>query len=149
MGLFPEPTVDRGRSRISVAKGSSLNFRGRKSNSLMNLCGKNRRPITKQTKKVYYETNNKIWLKESNINLRSLKKNCTTTKNCLLWWLVVWFLFWFWFLIVFSNLLLPKYFIRVIYSYLNNIHTYLLLLYICVGFNITLNNCTCGELLDT
>ncbi|XP_054740811.1 patronin isoform X5 [Anastrepha obliqua] len=33
-----EPTVDRGRSRISVAKGSSLNFRGRKSNSLMNLC---------------------------------------------------------------------------------------------------------------
>ncbi|XP_053966258.1 patronin isoform X13 [Anastrepha ludens] len=34
-----EPTVDRGRSRISVAKGSSLNFRGRKSNSLMNLCG--------------------------------------------------------------------------------------------------------------
>lgn len=27
-------------SRISVAKGSNLNFRGRKSNSLMNLCGK-------------------------------------------------------------------------------------------------------------
>ncbi|XP_037895553.1 patronin isoform X20 [Glossina fuscipes] len=37
-----EPNVvERGRtlSRISVAKGSSLNFRGRKSNSLMNLCG--------------------------------------------------------------------------------------------------------------
>ncbi|KAL7735746.1 hypothetical protein ACLKA6_019998 [Drosophila palustris] len=35
-----EPTVERGRtlSRISVAKGSTLNFRGRKSNSLMNLC---------------------------------------------------------------------------------------------------------------
>ncbi|XP_037895535.1 patronin isoform X3 [Glossina fuscipes] len=36
-----EPNVvERGRtlSRISVAKGSSLNFRGRKSNSLMNLC---------------------------------------------------------------------------------------------------------------
>ncbi|XP_037032835.1 patronin isoform X7 [Bradysia coprophila] len=35
-----EPTVERGRtlSRISVAKGSNLNFRGRKSNSLMNLC---------------------------------------------------------------------------------------------------------------
>ncbi|XP_017078333.1 patronin isoform X18 [Drosophila eugracilis] len=33
--------VERGRtlSRISVAKGSTLNFRGRKSNSLMNLCG--------------------------------------------------------------------------------------------------------------
>ncbi|XP_017837893.1 patronin isoform X43 [Drosophila busckii] len=36
-----EPAVERGRtlSRISVAKGSTLNFRGRKSNSLMNLCG--------------------------------------------------------------------------------------------------------------
>ncbi|XP_041450279.1 patronin isoform X6 [Drosophila obscura] len=37
-----EPSaVERGRtlSRISVAKGSTLNFRGRKSNSLMNLCG--------------------------------------------------------------------------------------------------------------
>ncbi|XP_075169154.1 calmodulin-regulated spectrin-associated protein patronin isoform X11 [Haematobia irritans] len=36
-----EPNVERGRtlSRISVAKGSTLNFRGRKSNSLMNLCG--------------------------------------------------------------------------------------------------------------
>ncbi|XP_037918502.1 patronin isoform X25 [Hermetia illucens] len=36
-----EPTVERGRtlSRISIAKGSTLNFRGRKSNSLMNLCG--------------------------------------------------------------------------------------------------------------
>ncbi|KRF79895.1 patronin isoform X20 [Drosophila virilis] len=35
-----EPAVERGRtlSRISVAKGSTLNFRGRKSNSLMNLC---------------------------------------------------------------------------------------------------------------
>ncbi|XP_023172494.2 patronin isoform X12 [Drosophila hydei] len=35
-----KPTVERGRtlSRISVAKGSTLNFRGRKSNSLMNLC---------------------------------------------------------------------------------------------------------------
>uniref|UniRef100_A0A1I8P670 Patronin n=1 Tax=Stomoxys calcitrans TaxID=35570 RepID=A0A1I8P670_STOCA len=35
-----EPNVERGRtlSRISVAKGSTLNFRGRKSNSLMNLC---------------------------------------------------------------------------------------------------------------
>ncbi|XP_041450309.1 patronin isoform X36 [Drosophila obscura] len=36
-----EPSaVERGRtlSRISVAKGSTLNFRGRKSNSLMNLC---------------------------------------------------------------------------------------------------------------
>ncbi|XP_037918484.1 patronin isoform X8 [Hermetia illucens] len=35
-----EPTVERGRtlSRISIAKGSTLNFRGRKSNSLMNLC---------------------------------------------------------------------------------------------------------------
>ncbi|XP_055386908.1 patronin isoform X28 [Condylostylus longicornis] len=35
-----EPTLERGRtlSRISIAKGSSLNFRGRKSNSLMNLC---------------------------------------------------------------------------------------------------------------
>ncbi|XP_037947366.1 patronin isoform X4 [Teleopsis dalmanni] len=35
-----EPTAERGRtlSRISVAKGSTLNFRGRKSNSLMNLC---------------------------------------------------------------------------------------------------------------
>lgn len=42
--LFTEPTVERGRtlSRISVAKGSTLNFRGRKSNSLMNLCGKKR-----------------------------------------------------------------------------------------------------------
>lgn len=42
MGIFPEPNVERGRtlSRISVAKGSTLNFRGRKSNSLMNLCGK-------------------------------------------------------------------------------------------------------------
>lgn len=42
MFLFAEPTVERGRtiSRISVAKGSNLNFRGRKSNSLMNLCGK-------------------------------------------------------------------------------------------------------------
>lgn len=58
MGLFPEPTVDRGRSRISVAKGSSLNFRGRKSNSLMNLCGKNRRPITKQTKKYIIKKEN-------------------------------------------------------------------------------------------
>ena len=40
--VFTEPTVERGRtlSRISVAKGSNLNFRGRKSNSLMNLCGK-------------------------------------------------------------------------------------------------------------
>lgn len=40
--IFAEPTVERGRtiSRISVAKGSNLNFRGRKSNSLMNLCGK-------------------------------------------------------------------------------------------------------------
>lgn len=39
---FTEPTIERGRtlSRISIAKGSSLNFRGRKSNSLMNLCGK-------------------------------------------------------------------------------------------------------------
>lgn len=38
----PAPS-ERGRtiSRISVAKGSNLNFRGRKSNSLMNLCGKN------------------------------------------------------------------------------------------------------------
>lgn len=37
----PAPS-ERGRtiSRISVAKGSNLNFRGRKSNSLMNLCGK-------------------------------------------------------------------------------------------------------------
>ncbi|XP_064543312.1 patronin isoform X12 [Drosophila montana] len=36
-----KPAVERGRtlSRISVAKGSTLNFRGRKSNSLMNLCG--------------------------------------------------------------------------------------------------------------
>lgn len=36
----PAPVVERGRtlSRISVAKG--INFRGRKSNSLMNLCGK-------------------------------------------------------------------------------------------------------------
>lgn len=36
------PASERGRtiSRISVAKGSNLNFRGRKSNSLMNLCGK-------------------------------------------------------------------------------------------------------------
>ncbi|XP_032585965.1 patronin isoform X12 [Drosophila mojavensis] len=35
-----KPAVERGRtlSRISVAKGSTLNFRGRKSNSLMNLC---------------------------------------------------------------------------------------------------------------
>lgn len=42
MECFPEPNVERGRtlSRISVAKGSTLNFRGRKSNSLMNLCGK-------------------------------------------------------------------------------------------------------------
>lgn len=43
-GIFftdPAPS-ERGRtlSRISVAKGSNLNFRGRKSNSLMNLCGK-------------------------------------------------------------------------------------------------------------
>ncbi|XP_065368111.1 patronin isoform X14 [Calliphora vicina] len=39
--LSKEPNVERGRtlSRISVAKGSTLNFRGRKSNSLMNLCG--------------------------------------------------------------------------------------------------------------
>lgn len=40
---FTEPAPsERGRtiSRISVAKGSNLNFRGRKSNSLMNLCGK-------------------------------------------------------------------------------------------------------------
>lgn len=40
--LLPEPaTIERGRtlSRISLAKGA--NFRGRKSNSLMNLCGKN------------------------------------------------------------------------------------------------------------
>ncbi|XP_075169149.1 calmodulin-regulated spectrin-associated protein patronin isoform X6 [Haematobia irritans] len=38
--LSKEPNVERGRtlSRISVAKGSTLNFRGRKSNSLMNLC---------------------------------------------------------------------------------------------------------------
>ncbi|XP_058982264.1 patronin isoform X5 [Musca domestica] len=38
--LCKEPNVERGRtlSRISVAKGSTLNFRGRKSNSLMNLC---------------------------------------------------------------------------------------------------------------
>lgn len=35
------PTMERGRtmSRISVPKGAA-NFRGRKSNSLMNLCGK-------------------------------------------------------------------------------------------------------------
>uniref|UniRef100_A0A1A9WN88 CKK domain-containing protein n=1 Tax=Glossina brevipalpis TaxID=37001 RepID=A0A1A9WN88_9MUSC len=40
--LSKEPNVERGRtlSRISVAKGSTLNFRGRKSNSLMNLCGR-------------------------------------------------------------------------------------------------------------
>lgn len=40
-GIFTDPpTLERGRtlSRISVAKGA--NFRGRKSNSLMNLCGK-------------------------------------------------------------------------------------------------------------
>ncbi|XP_023036938.1 patronin isoform X22 [Drosophila willistoni] len=37
----PAALPERGRtlSRISVAKGSTLNFRGRKSNSLMNLCG--------------------------------------------------------------------------------------------------------------
>lgn len=41
------PASERGRtiSRISVAKGSNLNFRGRKSNSLMNLCGKAPIPI--------------------------------------------------------------------------------------------------------
>lgn len=41
--IITEPAgSERGRtiSRISVAKGSNLNFRGRKSNSLMNLCGK-------------------------------------------------------------------------------------------------------------
>jgi len=45
LDLISEPAgVERGRtlSRISVAKGSTLNFRGRKSNSLMNLCGKKR-----------------------------------------------------------------------------------------------------------
>lgn len=38
----PPPTMERGRtlSRITLAKGSGANFRGRKSNSLMNLCGK-------------------------------------------------------------------------------------------------------------
>ncbi|XP_015039487.2 patronin isoform X39 [Drosophila pseudoobscura] len=38
--LTEPAAVERGRtlSRISVAKGSTLNFRGRKSNSLMNLC---------------------------------------------------------------------------------------------------------------
>lgn len=46
MGLFPEPTLERGRtlSRIAVptSRGAINNFRGRKSNSLMNLCGKSR-----------------------------------------------------------------------------------------------------------
>lgn len=46
----PAPS-ERGRtiSRISVAKGSNLNFRGRKSNSLMNLCGKDCVPQTIKT----------------------------------------------------------------------------------------------------
>lgn len=49
--VFTEPTVERGRtlSRISVAKGSNLNFRGRKSNSLMNLCGKAPQKTTKKS----------------------------------------------------------------------------------------------------
>ncbi|XP_031621002.1 patronin-like [Contarinia nasturtii] len=39
-------------SRISVAKGSSLNFRGRKSNSPMNLCGPKlyKQPTTKSNR---------------------------------------------------------------------------------------------------
>ncbi|XP_055310754.1 patronin isoform X34 [Sitodiplosis mosellana] len=46
--------AERGRtmSRISVAKGSNLNFRGRKSNSLMNLCGPKlyKQPTTKSNR---------------------------------------------------------------------------------------------------
>lgn len=54
----PPPTMERGRtlSRITLAKGSGANFRGRKSNSLMNLCGK-------ATQKLY------IFLKKRNIFL--------------------------------------------------------------------------------
>lgn len=51
-------TSERGRtiSRISVAKGSNLNFRGRKSNSLMNLCGKTApKPIIHHSLKIYFK----------------------------------------------------------------------------------------------
>lgn len=53
--LFAEPpTIERGRtlSRISVAKGSNLNFKGRKSNSLMNLCGK--APTNNQIQNIFF-----------------------------------------------------------------------------------------------
>lgn len=96
MGLFPEPTVDRGRSRISVAKGSSLNFRGRKSNSLMNLCGKNRRPITKQTeKKIIMKTKNGLCVRSKLENSWKRKRRrkvvkymCNNKKNAYSggWW---------------------------------------------------------------
>lgn len=48
----PPPTMERGRtlSRITLAKGSGANFRGRKSNSLMNLCGK----ATQKFKKSFF-----------------------------------------------------------------------------------------------
>lgn len=44
--------MERGRtlSRITLAKGSGANFRGRKSNSLMNLCGK----ATQKFKKYFF-----------------------------------------------------------------------------------------------
>lgn len=46
---FTEPVAERGRtlSRIQIAKAGA-NFRGRKSNSLMNLCGKATRKMFKK-----------------------------------------------------------------------------------------------------